>query len=159
MSWTLLRVNISLKDFTVIGCEDNFPTWSTYIYWWVSICGVPLIYLKDPNATIVAYDELKLDLSCFSALPLPPAYKKVIPLCCLQKWYSYTLPTNRLFLYSCGKITKIACSSYKAKGGIISSSRIRAYVQCTLCIQTFEHLNIRASEHPSFFAGSKHLDI
>ena len=46
------------------------------------------------------------------------AYKYVIPLCCLQKWYSYMLATNRLFLYSCGKITKIACSSYKAKGGI-----------------------------------------
>ena len=32
--------------------------------------------------------------------------------------YAYMLPSNRLFLYSCGKITKIACSSYKAKGGI-----------------------------------------
>ena len=54
------------------------------------------IYLKDLNATTVAYDELKLGLSCFSPL-LPTnrlflyaAYKSGIPVCCLQIGYSST---------------------------------------------------------------------
>ena len=105
MSWTLLRVNISLKEFTVIGCEDNVPHEAhTFIGDFLFVVFLLYTY-TDFNVTTVAYDKLELSLSCFSPLLstnrlfLYAAYKSGIPVCCLQIGYSSMLPTYRLFFY------------------------------------------------------------